>query len=336
MRVTVLMPVYNAEKYLASAIQSILDQTYKDFELLLINDGSTDKSVEVIESFNDSRIKLVHNEQNINVESTLNRGLDLIDTEYIARMDSDDIAFPNRLQKQVEYMDKHPEVGVCSSWIHLFDAVEYDIQNPTDHDEIQCELLFHNVIAHPGVIMRKSLIDKYNLRYAKYRYAEDLDMWMRCSFLFKLHNVPEVLLNYRISSNSVSQAHSQLQNESINKVLKKNFEALGLNLNDDQINLHKKIGYKVPFTDRIELTKAGKHLYEMIVANQRTSRYPKEVFKKTIIKYWYTACDKATLSLSEKLKIFLSGISLRYLMFDSLAYRFIVKTMVSFIKKKLV
>ena len=111
------MPVYNGERYLREAIDSILNQTFKDFEFLIINDGSTDLSVEIIESYADKRISLAHNGQNLGLITTLNRGFDLACGEYIARMDCDDISLPDRLEKQVVFMDNHPEIGICGSWV---------------------------------------------------------------------------------------------------------------------------------------------------------------------------------------------------------------------------
>ena len=112
-KVTVLMPVYNCEKYLRESIESILNQTFKDFEFLIINDGSSDKSAEIVESYNDNRINFVQNEKNIGLAASLNRGLDIAKGEYIARMDADDISLPERLEKQVRFMETNPQIGIC-------------------------------------------------------------------------------------------------------------------------------------------------------------------------------------------------------------------------------
>jgi len=114
-KVTVLMPVYNGEKYLNEAIDSILGQTFKDFKFLIINDGSTDGTADILKSYKDSRIKVTNNEKNIGLTKSLNKGLKMAKSEYIARMDADDISLPTRLQKQVEFMDSHPKVGVCGT-----------------------------------------------------------------------------------------------------------------------------------------------------------------------------------------------------------------------------
>ena len=119
-KISVVMPAYNAENYIREAIDSILAQTFRDFEFLIIDDGSTDHTVEIIRSYSDSRIRLYQNERNMGVAATLNRGLDLARGEYIARMDADDISLPERFAKQAAYMDAHPDVAVCGSNIILF------------------------------------------------------------------------------------------------------------------------------------------------------------------------------------------------------------------------
>ena len=124
-KVTVLMPVYNGEKYLKEAITSILLQTFDDFEFLIINDGSSDASVDIIQSFRDPRIRLVHNDTNIGLIATLNKGLKLAHGKYVARMDQDDISLPRRLEKQTYFMDNNPDVGVCGTWIKLFMGLDY-------------------------------------------------------------------------------------------------------------------------------------------------------------------------------------------------------------------
>ena len=122
MKLTVLMPVYNAEKYLKPALESILNQTYKDFEFLIIDDGSTDKSLEIIKSYNDSRIRLIGHEQNQKLIATLNEGIKLAQGEYIARMDADDISAPERLQKQMEFLEKHPATVVLGCDFQIIDG----------------------------------------------------------------------------------------------------------------------------------------------------------------------------------------------------------------------
>ncbi len=119
-KISVVLPVYNSEKYIAEAVQSILDQTFTDFELLIINDASTDGTLQILESFKDDRLKIINNPTNLKVVKSLNKGLELAQGEFIARMDADDIAYPQRFEKQIAYFKKYPQVDVCGTWVQAF------------------------------------------------------------------------------------------------------------------------------------------------------------------------------------------------------------------------
>ena len=162
-KVTVLMPVFNGERYLQEAIASILGQTFTDFELLIIDDGSTDKSTGIIKSFTDKRIQLVKNVQNIGLIKTLNKGIDLANGEYIARMDCDDISLSQRLEKQVNFLNRHPETSVVACHIVQInsDGKEsgswQDEMTANSFSEIRSTITRTNCIAHPSIIMRKNI-----------------------------------------------------------------------------------------------------------------------------------------------------------------------------------
>src|SRR3990167_9325600 len=154
--VTVLMPVYNGKKYLKEAIESVLNQTFRDFEFLIIDDGSTDKSAEIIKSFNDARIRLERNVTNLGLIKTLNNGLTLSRGKYIARMDCDDISLPKRLSVQVNFMEKHPEIGICGSWVKVMGLKqEFVNRYPQKHEETRAYLLL-NYRMHPESVSKKN------------------------------------------------------------------------------------------------------------------------------------------------------------------------------------
>ena len=218
-RISVLMTAYNAEKYLAQAIESILNQTYTDYEFIIINDGSTDDTPNIIQRYadQDSRIIFVNNKQNQGLIAVLNQGLDMARGEFIARMDADDISLPQRFAKQVAYLDANPDVGVLGTLIHGFDKLDAPgIQIPV---VTVFDMLQQNYIAHPSVMMRKALLDKYNLRYnPDYKHCEDLELWSRMIFLTKFHNIMEVLLMYRITGNNISTQNWDLQQATTEKI----------------------------------------------------------------------------------------------------------------------
>lgn len=202
-KVTVLMPVYNGEKYLREAIDSILSQTFTDFEFLIVNDGSTDGSVNIINSYDDPRICLVHNEKNLKLPAALNKGIDLARGAYIARMDCDDLSLPARLVRQVAFMDAHPEYGLCASNMIIVNT-EKEIIGPGFVDTAvpsEWTLLWENPFGHPTVMLRKEVLDKYNLRYREL-FSEDSDLWSRLVLTARITRLPEVLLHYRSHSDS--------------------------------------------------------------------------------------------------------------------------------------
>lgn len=198
--VSVVMPVYNGALYLKEAVDSIISQTHTNFELIIINDGSTDNSEEIILSYDDTRIRYIVNEKNSGICVTLNKGLDAAQGKYIARMDCDDISVPERLQKQLEYMEQHPSIGVVGSDIIVFGEGIQERLFTFEHDKNCCKagLLFHTCFPHPVVMIRKSLLDEHNLRYDdEYRGLEDFELWYRISKYSEVTNLPYPLLYYR-------------------------------------------------------------------------------------------------------------------------------------------
>jgi glycosyltransferase involved in cell wall biosynthesis len=223
------MSVYNSERYLAEAIESILGQTFTNFEFLIINDGSTDKSRKIILSYSDSRIKLIDNEINIGLTKSLNKGLDLALGKYIARMDSDDISLPHRLQIQFEFMEKNPHIDICGSWYKLFGDRNSITKTPVQDREIKETLFFYNCIAHPAVIIRKNTFDKFQIKYSEnYLHSEDYELWCREVDRLKFANIPDVLIKHRIHENQIGIAQIKKQNETTDMVRKENLENTGL------------------------------------------------------------------------------------------------------------
>lgn len=210
MKVSVLMPVYNGAQYLQEAIDSILNQTFKDFELIIIDDGSLDESAEIIRlnADNDSRIVPLKNRQNLGICVTLNKGLDAAKGEYIIRMDCDDISHPDRFAVQVDFMDSHPDYGMAGSKIRVFGEGIKPYIFCFDEDWRMCmaDMIFSTCVAHPAVILRNNVIQKYNLRYDdRFRGVEDFYMWWQLAKFSKITNIQKPLLNYRIHKKQVTK-----------------------------------------------------------------------------------------------------------------------------------
>jgi len=219
--VSVLMPVFNGEKYLTEAIESILTQTYTNFEFVIINDGSTDTTEEIIKAFSDSRIRLINNTTNIKLIATLNKGIQLCNGKYIVRMDADDVSLPDRIEVLVGFMEHNPDVGVCGSYYKIIGDNERVIKYPTSNDELKTSLLFFVPIAHPTTIWRKEVIAKNQLGFdVNYIHAEDYKFWTEIIEYSQLGNVPEILLNYREHNNQISSLYADTQKEKSQNIRK--------------------------------------------------------------------------------------------------------------------
>jgi glycosyltransferase involved in cell wall biosynthesis len=209
-KISVILPVYNAEKYLKEAIDSILGQTYTDFELLLLNDGSTDGSEKIIQSYDDSRIVYLKNEKNEGLIFSLNKAIDLAKGEYIARMDADDIALPGRFAKQLLYLENN-DVSVLATTVKLIDAAGNalpdwadDINNVTAI-QIRKFLLKDNCLAHPTIIGKTDLFKQYKYRYSQ-KYSEDYDLWLHLlADGLTIQKLPQPLLLHRILPTSATR-----------------------------------------------------------------------------------------------------------------------------------
>jgi glycosyltransferase involved in cell wall biosynthesis len=205
-RVSVLMPVYNGDKYLRETIDSVLNQTYKDFEFIVIDDGSTDNSLKIIESFDDERIKLIKQNHG-KIVKALNGGLEIAKGEYIIRVDADDVSLPERFSTLVDYLDKNPETTICGSWANVIDENGKYLREmtypPVENSDIKKFILSHCPFIHPSVIFRKKDIEEIG-GYRKYE-LEDYELWTRILKKFKGHNIPEKLINYRVHSKSMTE-----------------------------------------------------------------------------------------------------------------------------------
>lgn len=207
--VTVLMGVYNAAVYLREAIDTILNQTFSDFEFLIYNDGSTDATADIVRSYTDPRIFFFDNSVNRSVSPNMNEGIERARGRYIVRMDGDDLADPERIAKQVAYMEAHPEVGLCGSAVRYFGAVDAVILLPVENDIIQHTMWLQNAFFQPSVIIRTSVLREHNLRYdVRYEFAEDYKLWSDMCSVTQVHNLPEPLLNYRIHPHQISRRQS--------------------------------------------------------------------------------------------------------------------------------
>ncbi|MCG5510343.1 glycosyltransferase family 2 protein [Ectothiorhodospira lacustris] len=201
--VSVVMSVYNAGPYLGEAVESILRQTFRDFEFIIINDGSTDGSLELLDYYAglDKRIRLVH-QHNQGIPAALNRGIDLAKGGYIARMDADDISLPERLEKQYAFLESHPQVAVLGSQIDSIDHAGLQIDRkwalPSSAGLVAWRMLFRTSVAHPTVMMRSDVVRKFNGYSLACRVSQDHELWTRMISSCRIQNHQDVLLKRRV------------------------------------------------------------------------------------------------------------------------------------------
>jgi glycosyltransferase involved in cell wall biosynthesis len=292
--VTVLLPVYNGEKYLADAVKSVLLQTFSDFELLVIDDGSTDGSSAILESFSDQKIRVIRNEKRLKLSGALNRGIDNAGGTYIARMDADDICRPDRLAWQVRFMDLHPEVGICGGWVEAFGNHPSSgtiFKYPSGMDDIKASLLFDNPFAHPTVIFRKQLFDRFNLRFdGSYNPAEDYELWARALECFPSANIGKVLLRYRLHANSMTLSGRSAMDAHAVRILKPLFSRMGLSPSDEDLVFHRYISTNriTPDWMKESVEHAELWLLRLVEANKISGRYDQEAFAKAVAKVWFS------------------------------------------------
>lgn len=224
--ISVVMSVYSEPiQWIAESIDSVLQQTFRDFEFIIINDNpSRIENGEFLQDCRkkDSRIILLQNEANIGLTKSLNKGLEIAKGKYIARMDADDISVPTRFQKQFDFMESHPDTGICGSWIKYFGGKESVCQYPEIHAHMF--LFFKSVFAHPVVFIRKEILSGHKLKYDEnIRYSQDYDLWERMYPYTQFYNLPEVLLHYRISGEQISSNHTQEQLGITSKIRRRAF-----------------------------------------------------------------------------------------------------------------
>jgi glycosyltransferase involved in cell wall biosynthesis len=295
------MPCFNAEKFIGEAIESILNQTFSDFELLIINDGSVDNSVKIIQSYSDKRIRLIDNKNNLGLITTLNLGIDESRGRFIACMHADDISIPDRLQIQLEFLTTHTEIGLVGGHIiHFGEEITSSIHKvPSEPDVIKSYLLFACVIMHPTVMFRKSLLLIHNLKYdLNFNKVEDFAFWQKCILHFPVANIDRVLLKYRVHPSSISGtlavAEGNEKMKTYSRVYQQGLSFLGINATDAELVLHGDIVHKENNNEFKFLVQGEKWLLKILEANKTAKVFPELALENTIGHYWYRICTRSS------------------------------------------
>lgn len=242
--ISVVMGVHNEqEDYLRAAFNSIFSQTYKGIELIIVDDASDAACKSVIDELCDGKtnVKVIHNETNIGLTRSLNKGLDAANGEFIARMDADDISLPERFKKQIDFLDNNQDIDIIGTGVISFGA-ETKFMSPSNgynNNEAQCNLFFSSTLCHPSVMIRKKFLDKHNLRYdEKVKKGQDYDMWERCSVYGKFAVIKDVLLYYRTHSKQITSTNKADQNLSAENIRKRRLGRIGLTPSEKEYKCH--------------------------------------------------------------------------------------------------
>ena len=274
-KISVIMPVYNGEKYLNEAIDSILTQVFYEFELLIIDDGSKDSSKEIIKSYNDTRIRYIDNTKNEGLIFTLNQGLKFARGKYIARMDQDDISLPNRFQKQYDFLEDNSDTILIGGWANVIDQNGDKIRNkktPLDYTEIKFEILFHNPFIHSAIFFRKDVIKNIGGYSKDYEHAEDFELYSRLiKNNLKILNLPEFLIKFRIHDSSIGQTTrtNTIQKVTVEKIISENTNKY-FRINQDMFSTYYNVlnGEDFNLRDFIMYNKVLRNIYKNYIKNE--------------------------------------------------------------------
>ena len=321
-KISVVMPVYNGAAFLSEAIESILKQSFSDFELIIVNDGSSDNSESVINGFSDERIVYVKNETNKGLIFTLNKGVGLSKGVYIARMDHDDVADVLRFEKQINEFKKDPDLVICGSFIKTFenDKTEFISHMQSTHAQIISSIFFTCPFAHPTVMMKKEALMKLDAVYREdYPHSEDYDLWSRLVFSGNSKNIPEYLLNYRVHNSQVSTVFEEHKYRSVVKIQTNILSRFDIIPSETEsailLNLFKGVSRK----DRVYLNETALFLNKIHTAFVRKYPQYRDIHAQILVGRWFKVCGNSGLGFANVKNAFsLPFFKVKYLKFKDL------------------
>lgn len=303
--VSVLIPCYNAEKYIKESILSILNQTYTNLEIIAINDCSTDSTLEKLEDLAkaDNRIKIFSNNENLRLIKTLNKGVELCSGKYIARMDADDISLSTRIEKEVRFLEENPDYDIVSTQFHTFHENDtnklYPYANPCKFEDIRAFVLFKSCVCHPAVMIRKTLFTDLKLKFEeKYLHVEDYALWSKAVYLTKIANIDESLLLYRVHKTQISTVHEQIQLDNKKEVFKIHCHHWGLDDTDNLLDIYASVAESVPQEPTLEyLSKCEGFMINLLEINKVKKLCSQSFLDKMLSLHWLRLCANSRLGL---------------------------------------
>lgn len=293
-RVSVIMPVYNAECFVRAAVESILAQTLADFELILIDDGSSDDSLQMVREIHDSRLRILQNEKNLGAAATKNRGIENARGEFIAFLDADDIALPQRLAAQLDFLQRRNEIGIVGSQFLLIDECGREMGTsstwPCEPDDVRVTLLFENCIVQSAVMLRREILATAHFR-TELEPAEDYDLWARLKPSVRFANLNDVLVKYRVNPSGISARSQEKMESAVRAIHAAQIAEFRLAATSRQVGIHRCLS-RWPFPPtRGMLEQAEGWLSALKMANATVGVYPTDLFGREISRRWESVCE---------------------------------------------
>jgi glycosyltransferase involved in cell wall biosynthesis len=304
-QISVLLPVYNGEKYLKDSIDSILNQSFIDFELIIVNDGSNDNSDIIIKSYTDGRIKYIKHNLNTGLVNSLNAAIATAKGKFLARMDQDDIAQQNRLELQYQFLEKNETCVLLGTQIKVL-GNNIISKMYCESDELKTALIFGNTFAHSTIMMRKSIIDRYQLKYeTDYEHAEDYGLWIRLSNYGDINNLNEVGVMYRKHSNQYSIVFKEEMKLTRFKIIHDYCKALKLGLDDEEILLLQNISnYKNRALTHNSLLNCA-DVFNKLLNHLVDKKMNRSFVEKVLYRKWKRIfCDTSSITNSYDFKLY--------------------------------
>jgi glycosyltransferase involved in cell wall biosynthesis len=293
--VSVILPVYNGGAFLGQSIRSVLNQSHRHFELLVINDGSTDDTAAVAHQFHDKRIIYLENETNKGLVFSLNRGLELAKGALIARLDADDYCHPRRLELQVQAFGSDPALVIAGTHYHEKGKTTWwQFSQPADSDYLKSLLLFNTCFNHSTVMMRRSVYLHY---HAEFRHVEDYKLWTDLATHGKFALIRKKLLTYRYHPKQVTSQHRKEQLELSARIRASFLRSMAFSFSPAELEIHNLVGDHIRLSDRARLDEAEKWMLSLVSQNSRNRAFQPESFHAMIGRQWADTCGNTTLGL---------------------------------------
>lgn len=287
---SIVMSVYNGEVFLADAIESILQQTYANFEFIIIDDASTDNSLEIIQSYNDPRIIIIQNNENLFLACSLNKGIRIAKGDYIVRMDADDVSMPERIMKQVSFMERNPQVGISGTCSEIIGYGTGFSNYSRDDQTIKFKLLHECHLLHPTLIIRKELIIDNDLFYnEEFRKNQDYELFIRAIDQTEYANLPDILIKYRQTEENIKRENFN-QQENIVRIQKQIFLKIGVEITARELELYKNIN-RQRYSDSINIVDETYNiLTKMVDGNNKTLLFEAKLFQDHLAELFENVC----------------------------------------------